>query len=410
MVCQLPRRPLFTFSAVKAVKPAWFSVATMLATIGCSTQTPAAETPSASVPAATSEAVGASTDQSSPAADPSTTAASGGTFALVSSVEETHVYRLDASAGSLSPAGKFEGAEYWAAAPGGTNLYGIVTADDTVKVIAASLDGQGTMTKINESPIAGAVGATHLAVHPSGRWVLAAHTNSGQASVLPIDSSGAVGAPVELTDNGPKSHYIMADQAGKYVFVPSLEGHYVGQFSIDSETGRLTPNTPPRSAEVMNARHMDFHPSQAYAYVVGAAASIITSFKYDPATGVLTDPQTLPTVPADSESKSGAAHVAVHPSGKFVYASNRDHHSIAIFAIDASTGRLTLVGYEQADGQIMRPRDFAIDPTGNFLLIANKRGTGTALLMRIDQANGKLSLAQNLVSPPVGMYAGFVSQ
>lgn len=332
------------------------------------------------------------------------------TLAVVSSVTQTRIYALHEQPSSLQPLGVAEGAEYWAASPDGKHLYGVVTAPSGVQVMALSLGRHGKTRKISEVAIPSVVGATHLALHPSGQWLFVAHTLSGQASVLPVQADGGIGDVVQTIDNGPKSHYVMADQSGKHVFVPSLEGHYVGQFLFDASSGLLTPNDPPRSPEVVNARHMDIHPSERFAYVLGAASSTLASFSYDAASGLLSNPHALSTVPEGAPSTAGAAHVVVHPTGRFVYASNRNHHSIAIFSVDDTTGHAALSGYEQAEGRVQRPRDFGIDSSGRFLLSANKDGEGRALLFDIDSADGGLALASSAEAPAKATYAGFVSR
>ena len=135
-------------------------------------------------------------------------------------------------------------------------------------------------------------------------------------------------------------------------------------------------------------RHIAFHPSRGFAYVINENNGTVTSFAFDPGAGQLSDPQTSSSVPAGT-SETAAAHIEVHPNGRFVYASNRLSHSLAIFEVDPA-GRLTPRGHETAGGLVKTPRDFTLDPSGKWMLVANQ-GTGTLLVFRI-QDDGSLKL------------------
>jgi 6-phosphogluconolactonase len=131
-----------------------------------------------------------------------------------------------------------------------------------------------------------------------------------------------------------------------------------------------------------------FHPNGRFAYVINEHGNTMVAFAYDAATGALTELQTLPTLPGGFTEKSYCADVQVHPSGKFLYGSNRGHDSIVIYAIDPSTGRMTLVGHEPTQGSY--PRSFEIEPSGNFLVVGNEKGNNL-VIFRIDAVTGKLT-------------------
>jgi 6-phosphogluconolactonase len=262
------------------------------------------------------------------------------------------------------------------------------------RVTAYAIDrATGALAPIEGAAPTGGTGPPHIGVHPSGKWVLVPHFRSGDLSVLPVLPNGGVAPHVDLQKTAPEAHQVVLDASGRYVFVPCRSGDAVMQFAIDPATGKLAPNDPPSVASEAGAgpRHMDFHPSGRWAYVLNEKNGTITSYRYDAARGTLADPQVLGTVPEGFEERA-SAHVVVHPSGRFVYASNRRHNSIVVFAVDESTGRLALVGHELGDGLIKTPRDFTLDPTGEFLLVANQ-GSGTLLVLRIDAATGKLARA-----------------
>jgi 6-phosphogluconolactonase len=133
---------------------------------------------------------------------------------------------------------------------------------------------------------------------------------------------------------------------------------------------------------------MAFHPNGRFAYVINELDSTITAFGYDAKSGRLAETQTVPTLPADFKGESTTAEIAVHPSGKFLYGSNRGHDSIAVFAVDPATGQLTFVQHEPTQGKT--PRNFALDPTGAFLLAANQN-SDNVVVFRVDAQTGKLT-------------------
>ena len=144
-------------------------------------------------------------------------------------------------------------------------------------------------------------------------------------------------------------------------------------YRFDPAKGTLTPNDPPSVSVAPGAgpRHFAFHPNGRNAYVINELASTVTAFHYDGERGILEPLQTISTLPKGFKGDNTTAEVQVHPSGKFLYGSNRGHNSIAIFIIDEKTGRLTPAGHQSQDIKI--PRNFVIDPTGSFLVSCNQR-------------------------------------
>ncbi|MGH2367189.1 MAG: lactonase family protein, partial [Chloroflexota bacterium] len=144
-------------------------------------------------------------------------------------------------------------------------------------------------------------------------------------------------------------------------------------------------------------RHLAFHPSARFVYVLNEIASTLSAFAYDPEHGTLALLETVSTLPEGFSGKNSTAQIVVHPSGRFVYGSNRGHDSIAIFAIDEQTGQLTARGYESTRGQT--PRNFNLDPTGTFLLAANQ-GSDTIVTFRIDATTGALTPTGQVTETP----------
>lgn len=267
-------------------------------------------------------------------------------------------------------------------------------------VVAFAVDAStGGLTRLNEQPSQGA-GPCHLVVDKAGKHVLVANYEGGTAAVLPIDKTGRLqpaSSVVAHHGRGPNpqrqeaahAHSINLDPANRFAFVADLGLDKVFVYRFDKEAGSLTPNDPPTVAVAPGAgpRHFAFHPSGRFAYVVNELASTVTAFWYDAENGTLSTIQTISTLPSTYKEANTAAEIVVHPSGKFAYASNRGHDSIAIFTVDAATGRLVAAGHESTRGKT--PRNFAVDPTGTYLLAANQ-DSDTIVVFRLDPATGRL--------------------
>jgi len=180
-------------------------------------------------------------------------------------------------------------------------------------------------------------------------------------------------------------------------------------YRFDSTKGTIAPNDPAASkvAPGSGPRHFAFHPSGKFAYVINEMSLTVTAFQYDADKGQLSTLQTITTLPEGVTDRKGmsTAEVVVHPSGKFLYGSNRGHHSIAAFAIDQSTGKLTAIGH-QGKG-IKTPRNFNIDPTGHYLLVANQDGD-SVVVFKVDQATGKLEPTGSNIEVPTPVCVKFL--
>jgi 6-phosphogluconolactonase len=323
-------------------------------------------------------------------------AATGMPFVYVSGADTAiAIFSLNVETASLASRGS---------APAGANPSYLAVSDDhrflyavneqrMSRVIAFQIAGEsGALTEINRADTMGD-GAAHLAVHPSGEWVVVPHYNSGQTVVFPVRDDGGIGA-VSDTSQGPdddrceNAHQAVFDATGGHLFVPCLGSNYVLQFRF--EAGKLTLNTPPVAAVPGGPRHLVLHPSLPYAYVLSELESKLTRLRYDREQGLLTEPVTISSV----ESSAGSsAHVVVHPSGKFLYASNRTENSIGLFSIDQEDGSLTPVAFER--GMIATPRDFTLDPSGSVLLAANQR-TNDLAVFRVAPADGRLTFERSV--------------
>jgi 6-phosphogluconolactonase len=267
-------------------------------------------------------------------------------------------------------------------------------------VSAFAIDqSKGKLTLLNQQLSAGS-GPCHLVVDRQGRNVLVANYGSGSVGCLPIERDGRLRPSTtkiqhrgQVADprrqGGPHAHSINLDAANRFAFVADLGLDEMLIYAFDPARGRLTPHQPPftKVAPRSGPRHFAFHPEGRFGYVINEIARTVTAFAYDPDHGTLTEIQTISTVPADAGGRGSTAEVQVHPSGRFLYGSNRGHDSIAIFAIDQTTGRLNSVGFEPTQGKT--PRNFAIDPTGSFFLAENQ-DSNTIVVFRIDPQAGTL--------------------
>ncbi len=260
----------------------------------------------------------------------------------------------------------------------------------------------GKLKAINQQSSGGA-GPCHVIVDKEGKNLLVANYSGGSVAVLPIADDGSLKEPSCVIQHqgkghdprrqeGPHAHSINLDAAGRFAFAADLGLDKVFVYRFDPAAGKLVPNDPPAASVAPGAgpRHFAFHPNGRFAYVINEMGMTITAFAYNAERGALKEIQTVPTLPAGREitPADSTAEVQVHPSGRFVYGSNRGHNSIAIYAVDPETGKLTPIGNESTQGK--NPRNFGIDPTGTWLLAANQ-DSANVVVFRIDPATGKLS-------------------
>jgi 6-phosphogluconolactonase len=319
-----------------------------------------------------------------------TTAREAFVYTSGSDTADIRVLRFDRDSGQLTPVASADagtGSGYLAWHPSKKFLYGINR--NPAKVLAYAINpGDGTLTRINEVSVAGASGATHLSVHPSGKWVLVAFFTSGHLSVHPVRDDGGVGEVAHLQATAPQAHHAMIAAGGKFVLAPCRDGNTIDQFAIDIGTGKLTAIGQVTVEAGTGPRHIAFHPTRDFAYVINETNGTMTSYVFDPAAGKLSAPHSLSNAPTGA-SENAAAHVEVHPGGRFVYGSNRLTNSIAIYEIDPA-GRLAPRGHETAGGQFKKPRDFTLDPSGRWMLVANQ-DTAEVFVMRVND-DGTLQL------------------
>lgn len=283
----------------------------------------------------------------------------------------------------------------------------------------AVLPETGKLKLLNQQP-SGGTGPCHVSADGEGKNVLVANYSSGSIAVLPIAEDGSLKEPSctiqhvgkgpdPKRQEGPHAHSINLDAAGRFAFAADLGLDKLFVYRFDAAQGKLTPNEPPAASVAPGAgpRHFAFHPNGRFAYVINEMGMTVTAFTYDPERGVLKEFQTVPTLPAGRETgpDDSTAEVQVHPSGRFLYGSNRGHDSIAVFAIDAETGKLTPTGHAATQGKA--PRHFGIAPTGAYLVAANQ-GSNSLVVFRIDAKTGALTPTGQTVEVPLPVCVKFV--
>lgn len=298
-------------------------------------------------------------------------------------------FELDNASGVLKPLSTSDVGKnptFMAWSPNKKFLY-TVNETGPGKICAFAINpADGKLTKINDASSAGE-GPCHVSVHPSGKWVFSANYGSGHIGALPVKEDGGVGEPIEKIQGGKNAHMIIPDASGKFVFTPFLGTNYIATYSFDEKTGALKLLTNVPAVEGGGPRHMAIHPNGKSAYVINEHGDSLTSFNYDSATGAMSSPETLPTIPADFDGKKNScAHVVVSADGKFVYGSNRGHDSIAIFSV-GENGRLTFVAHETGGGDVKTPRNFSLDPSEKYMLVAAQK-TGMVIVFKRDPAKG----------------------
>ncbi len=304
--------------------------------------------------------------------------------------------------------------------PAGKYLYAVNEVDKfrgeaTGSVSAFAIDRKsGKLTALNQESSAG-LGPCHLAVDAAGKMVFVASYGGGTFASLKIKADGGLEAPSftfppmdgasgEL--KAPKAHCTAFDPANRFAVGVSLGVDRIWSFKLDAG-GKLALNTTHGSVKKgAGPRHFAFRPDGRFAYVINETNCTLTAFSYDGSTGGLSEIQTISTLPVPFQEGWSTAELEMHPSGKFIYGSNRGHDSIVACAIDGPSGKLTVVEQESTRGKT--PRSFGIDPTGSYLLAGNQ-GSDTIVIFRIDAQSGKLDATGEVIEAPAPVCVKFLA-
>lgn len=251
----------------------------------------------------------------------------------------------------------------------------------------------------------------YISIDPESNCVMVANYSSGSISLFPLNHDGSLmeassviqdqgKGPNLARQEGPHAHMISLDPPGKFIYATDLGTDKVSCYKLDAQkkqfinTGHVTSIT-----SGAGPRHIAFHHQHSWIYIINELNGSIEAFNQDVATGILSRFQIISTLPAGTTKAADCADIHINPSGKFLYASNRgENNSIAIYSINETNGELSLIGHQSTQGKT--PRNFAIDPTGTFLLVANEE-SDNIVTFRIDPVSGKLIDINQEISIPM---------
>jgi 6-phosphogluconolactonase len=348
-----------------------------------------------------------------------------GTYTEAGKSKGIHAFRLDPGTGALTPLGlaaETRNPSFLAVHSTGRWLYAVNETHDGPEksgaVTAFTIDrASGMLTRLNDQPSRGG-DPCYLVVDRSGSSVLVANYSGGNVAVLPIGADGRLGPAASVVQHTgssvnasrqgePHAHSINVDSTNRYAVAADLGIDKLLIYKFDPKARTLSAADPAFVAAKPGAgpRHFTFHPNGRLAFAINELDSTITAYRWDGAKGTLSEVGSSSTLPAGFAESNSTAEVQVHPSGRFVYGSNRGHDSIAVFALDQATGRLTPVEHEPTQGRT--PRNFGIDPTGTFLLAANQR-SDSVVVFRIDPATGALTSTGTTVTVGAPVCVKFV--
>jgi len=345
--------------------------------------------------------------------------------------EGIYVARFDDATGSLSQA-KLAGAasnpSYLALHPRLSVLYavaevGTVDGKPGGGVAAFAFDPATGVLTAKGVQSSGGRGPCHVTVDPAGKAVLATNYGGGSTICLGLAADGAIEPVVPAVggepggfvqhvferagefglDKGrqeaPHAHSVEVTADSRFAVVNDLGLDRVIVFALDADKATIAPHGYARVKTAAGPRRFAFHPNGRYGFAMNEMNLTVTAFGIDPQAGELREIQTLSTLPADVVDRTGVsgAEISVHPSGRFLYASNRGHDTIAMYAVDEATGKLTFLGVEPIQGAV--PRSFAVDPSGKYLLAAGQT-SNTVSLFAIDQATGRLAFTGTKIDVP----------
>jgi 6-phosphogluconolactonase len=327
-----------------------------------------------------------------------------------------YVYRLnpDGKLVFTQQTAETQSPSFLALAPSGHTLYAgneVWNPDEKpgAGVSAFAVDASGGLKFLNRQSTGTGIPA-YVAVAPDGKTLAVANYGGGSVASFPLDKEGKLGEQASFDQHvgssinegrqkEPHAHSIIFDASGRFAFAADLGVDRIYVYRVDSATGKLAPNDIPFAPVHAGAgpRHIALHASQKFAFVINELDATISTLSHDARTGALKELEHVSTLPADFTGSKSGADIHISPNGKFLYASNRGHDSIAIFSIDQSNGHLTSLGHQSTLGKT--PRNFGIDPSGHYLLAANQ-DSNNIVVFRVDEKTGMLSPTGQTVEVP----------
>lgn len=320
-----------------------------------------------------------------------------------------YYFKMDLKTGKLENLGvaaETPNPSFLALHPSAPYLYAVNEIGNYEKKSAGSVaafkidNATGKLTELNRQSTGGA-DPCHIVTDKAGKDVLVANYSGGSIACLPIKADGSLepastfiqhkGSSINPgNQKGPHAHSINLDAANKFAVAADLGTDHLYVYKFDPAKGLLTPNDPigAKLKPGSGPRHFAFHPDGKHAFAINEISRTMTSFRYDADKGTLTEIETLSTLPDDAPAKGSTAEVVVHPSGKWVFGSNRGHNSIAVFSFDGAKEQMKRVG--NFGDTVRTPRNFVVAPNGEFVLVANQDGHSITVF-RLNEQTGELT-------------------
>lgn len=305
---------------------------------------------------------------------------------------DIHVLQLNDASGALTIMQRVEvGGTVMplALAPDRRVLYA-ARRSEPLAVLSFAIDAKsGALSPLGEAPLPHSMAS--IATDRSGRWLLSASYGGNLVAVSPIGADGVAQAATQVVPTGPNAHAIVSDASNRFVFATNLGAGVVLQLRFDAATGRLTPNQPPSIAVRAGAgpRHLAWHPAGRWLCLLNELDASLDVFAFDADSGTLAHRQTVSSVPPGFDGRPWAADLHFTPEGRFLFSSDRRSNTIAAFALDASSGQLSLIGHTPVPAE---PRGFNITADARWLIVAGQAAQRVALF-RIDPGTGALGAA-----------------
>ena len=338
-----------------------------------------------------------------------------------------YLSRFDPATGKLGPvelAAETSNPSFLAADPAGRFLFaaneiGEYAGAKSGSVSSFAIDPQsGKLKPLNKVASRGA-DPCYLTVDRTGKHVLVANYSGGSVAVLPLSPDGMLGEASDFVQHlgssvnkerqaEPHPHEVVPMPGGRFAVVADLGLDKLLVYRYNGETGKLTPNDPPAISITpgFGPRHLVLHPNGRFAYVINEMGNTFTAFAWEAKRGALQELQTVPTLPPGFKGEDATSEIAIHPSGRFLYGSNRGHDSIVVYAINPANGKLTYVEHVPTLGK--EPRSFALDPTGRYLFAANQN-SDSVVVFQVNPKTGRLTPTGSKLDVPAPVCVTFIA-
>jgi 6-phosphogluconolactonase len=338
-----------------------------------------------------------------------------GTYTKAGGSEGIYTAGFDEGSGKLGEpvlAAKVASPSFLTIAPSGKTLYAVseTAGADGGRVTAFRILASGLLEKLNDQS-SGGDGPCHVSLSSDGKTLAVANYGGGSVASYRIGEDGALSAPVSVIQHTgssvdpkrqkePHAHSINFSPDGRFAYAADLGTDRIYLYAVDPATSALKRTGETVITPGSGPRHFSFRPDGQFAYVINEMTLKVNAFRVDAASGALTEVQSLSTLPEGTDPVGSTAEVVAHPSGKFLYGSNRGHDTIVVYAIDGATGQLTWVENEPIRGKT--PRNFVVSPDGKWLLAAGQQ-SDSVTVFAIDARTGELEFAdsQIKISSPV---------